>query len=73
MTDIVQQLETYRASLRQESLDHEGPLAVMLGEAIAEIKHLRLVAGKVSRGFTFADVKAQAKNHEKTLTEDNPA
>ena len=62
MSDIVAELEAYRASLRQADLDHEAPLAVMLGTAVAEIKHLRQLAGKVSSGFTFNEIKRDAKN-----------
>ena len=63
-TDIVDEMEAYRASLRQTDVDHEGPLSIMLGSAIAEIKHLRLLAGKVSTGYTFADLKRYATHYQ---------
>ena len=63
-TDIVDEMEAYRATLRQTETDHEGPLSIMLGSAVAEIKHLRSLAGKVSTGYTFADLRRYATHYQ---------
>ena len=77
MTDILTRLQAYRpVNPESAELAADGDVAARVlitvtdwRDAIAEIEHLRSLAGKVSRGFTFADIKAQAKNHEGPHTE----
>ena len=66
MTDIVSDLREYRQELRamagQEHERDATPLGDLLKRAADEIEHLRQLAGKVSSGFTFNEIKRDAKN-----------
>ncbi len=41
-TDIVDEMEAYRATLRQTETDHEGPLSIMLDRAGDGIDALKI-------------------------------
>jgi hypothetical protein len=52
---------TKTADGEDRRLDETETIAVMR-EAAAEIEHLRAVAGSVSRGESFQDIKKQVKS-----------
>lgn len=59
--DILDDLYEYRNGL---GVPDGSPLSVLLARAIEEITYLRELAGGVSRGPSFSDIKSQAANYK---------